>query len=59
MLVVTCPEGESVIIELPTGERIEVVILAVRDNEVRLGTDAPEHMHVIRSESLEHLANQH
>ncbi|MGD8853300.1 MAG: carbon storage regulator [Gammaproteobacteria bacterium] len=50
MLVVTRRPGESVVIELPTGERIGVAVLAVKGNQVRLGTDGPEHLPVVRSE---------
>jgi carbon storage regulator len=53
MLVVTRPQGESVVIELPAGERIVVAVLAVKGNQVRLGADAPEHLPVMRSELLE------
>jgi carbon storage regulator len=55
MLVVTRRPGESVVIELPTGERIEVVVLGIKGNQVRLGTDAPKHMPVVREELLERL----
>jgi carbon storage regulator len=58
MLVVTRREGESVVIELPTGERIEVAVLAVKGNQVRLGTEAPEHLPVVRSELLERITGQ-
>jgi len=30
--------GESVIVELPTGEQVEITILGVGRNHVRLGT---------------------
>jgi carbon storage regulator CsrA len=52
MLVVTRREGESVVIELPTGERIEIAVLAVKGNQVRLSTDAPRHLPIVRSELL-------
>jgi len=53
MLVVTRRPGESVIIELPTGELIEVTVLSVASNQVKLGTDAPPEVLVLREELLE------
>ena len=53
MLVVTRRPGESIVIELPTGELIEVVVLSVKGNQVKLGTDAPKHLPVVREELLE------
>jgi carbon storage regulator len=53
MLVVTRRPGESIVIELPTGERKKVAILAVKGNQVRLGTEAQEHLPVMRSELVE------
>jgi carbon storage regulator len=50
MLILTRCPGESVVIEPPTGERIKVVVLGIRGNQVRLGTDAPKHMPVFREE---------
>jgi hypothetical protein len=35
MLIVTRRPGESLIIELPTGEHIEVVVLGFKGNQVR------------------------
>ncbi|MGD2076281.1 MAG: carbon storage regulator [Gammaproteobacteria bacterium] len=58
MLVATRRPGESIVIELPTGERIEVAVLAVKGNQVRVGTDAPEHLPVMRSELLECAADR-
>ena len=55
MLVVTRRPGEAIVIELPTGELIEVVVLSVKGNQVKLGTDAPEHLPVVREELLERL----
>jgi len=53
MLVVTRRPGEAIIIELPTGELIEVVVLSIKGNQVKLGTDAPKHLPVVREEVLE------
>jgi hypothetical protein len=39
MLVVTRRPGESIVIELPTGELIEVTVVRVKGKQVRLATD--------------------
>jgi len=53
MLVVTRRPGESIVIELPTGELIEVLVVRINGKQVRLGTDAPKHLPVVREELLE------
>jgi sRNA-binding carbon storage regulator CsrA len=37
MLVVTRREGESILIELPSGEQIEVVVLSVKGTNWYIG----------------------
>jgi len=41
MLILTRRPGETLVIELPTGEQIKVTVLDVKGNQVRIGTDAP------------------
>jgi len=53
MLILTRRPGESLIIELPTGEQIEVTVLSIKGNQVRIGTDAPADMAIVREELLE------
>lgn len=48
MLILTRRPGETIIIETPAGERITVTVLGVRGNHVRLGTDAPEDVLIVR-----------
>ena len=55
MLVITRRPGESLIIELPTGEQIEITVLSNTSNQVRIGTDAPADMKIVREELLEKL----
>jgi len=55
MLVVTRRPGESIVIELPTGELIEVVVLSAKGHQVKPGTDAPNYLPVMREELLERL----
>ena len=50
MLILTRRPGESIIIELPTGELIQVVVLGVKGNQVRIGTEAPKEIAVHREE---------
>jgi len=49
MLVISRRDGES----LHIGPEVQVRILSVRGNQVRLGIDAPKHMAVYRSELKE------
>lgn len=55
MFVITRRPGESLIIELPTGEQIEITVLSNTSNQVRIGTDAPADMKIVREELLEKL----
>lgn len=57
ILVVTRRPGESIVIQLPTGEQIEVVVLFVKGKQVKLGTGAPQHLPVVREELLEQIEN--
>jgi carbon storage regulator CsrA len=57
MLVVTGRPGEAIVIELPTGELIEAMVVRVNGKQVRLGTDTPKHLPVVREELLERIAN--
>jgi carbon storage regulator len=52
MLVVTRRPSESLVIELPTGELVEITVLSVKGNQVKLGTNAPKHLPVVREELL-------
>ncbi|VAW72112.1 Carbon storage regulator, partial [hydrothermal vent metagenome] len=42
MLILTRRPGETITIETPTGERIQVTVLGIKGNQVRIGTDAPD-----------------
>ena len=53
MLILTRRPGEFIITELPTGERITVTVLGVKGNQVRIGTDAPDDIAIVREELLE------
>jgi carbon storage regulator len=53
MLILTRRPGESLILELPGGEQITVTVLEVKGNQVRIGTDAPGDVTIVREELLE------
>ena len=53
MLILTRRLGESLIIKLPAGEKITVTVLGIKGNQVRIGTDAPENITILREELLE------
>ena len=53
MLILTRRLGETLIIELPTGERIEVTVLGIKGNQVRIGTDAPDEISIVREELVQ------
>jgi len=55
MLILTRRPSEAIIIELPTGETIKVAVLSVKPNQVRIGTDAPDGIKVVKEELLEGL----
>lgn len=40
-------------IELPTGELIEVTVVRVKGKQVKLATDAPKYLPVVREELLD------
>jgi carbon storage regulator len=58
MLILTRRPGESIIIELPTGEQITVTVLSVKGNQVKIGTAAPDDIPIVREELLEGLQSQ-
>jgi carbon storage regulator len=53
MLILSRRPGENIITETPAGERITVTVLGVKGNQVRIGTDAPEDITIMREELLE------
>jgi len=55
MLILTRRPGETIVIETPAGERIEVAVLGVKGNQVRVGTQAPADVSIMREEMLRKL----
>ena len=58
MLILTRRVGESIIIETPASELIQVTVLGVKNNQVRIRTEAPNDISIVREELLEKLQNQ-
>lgn len=54
MLILTRRVGEKIII----GDNIEVQVVGVRGNQVRLGIHAPQNIKVNRSEVLERIKQE-
>ena len=52
-LIHTRRAGETLIIETPAGERIEVTALGLKGNQVRIGTQAPDQVTILREELAE------
>jgi carbon storage regulator CsrA len=57
MLMVTRRPGESIVIELPTGGLSEITVVRVKSKQVRLATDAPRQLPMVREELLERAEN--
>ena len=55
MLILTRRIGETIIIELPSGEQIRVLVQGVKGNQVRISTQAPDEIHIMREELLENI----
>ena len=53
MLILTRHPGETIIIETPAGERIQVVVLGVKGNQVRVGIEAPADVTILREELID------
>ena len=50
MLILTRRPGETIMIELPSGEQIQIAVLGQKGNQVRVGIDAPADMVILREE---------
>ena len=55
MLVLTRKIGESLIIQTSTGEEIEIIVLDIKGNQVKIGTEAASDVSVYREEVLERM----
>jgi carbon storage regulator CsrA len=52
MLAITRGLGETIVIELSTGERVSVVVVRIQGTQIGLAVDAPKHLPVVREELL-------
>jgi len=52
MLKISRRIGETVVLELPTGEQTDVVLLEVKGSQARLVFDAPLEVRMVREELL-------
>lgn len=50
MLILTRRPGETLIAEMPNGQTIELTILGIKGNQVRIGVEAPKDIPVHRKE---------
>ena len=55
MVILTRRPSEAIIIELPTGETIKVAVLSVKPDQVRIGTDAPGDIKIVKEELVDGL----
>jgi len=58
MLILSRKINEVLVIETPAGELIEITVLDVKGNQVRIGTSAPKDISVNREEVLERLQDE-
>ncbi len=47
MLILPRRPGETIAIETPAGGQIQVVVLGIKSNQVRIGTEAPEDVQIL------------
>lgn len=52
MLTLTRKENESIICTLPNGDEIEILIIQINGNQVRLSISAPDDVFILREELL-------
>ena len=52
MLVFTRRIGEALVIELPSGEQVEITILDAQGHRVRISAAAPQDVSIVREEAL-------
>lgn len=53
MLVLSRKKDEKILLKLKDGEQIELTVVRIDANKVRLGIEAGEHVTILRSELLE------
>lgn len=58
MLVLSRKRDEKILLRLSNGEKIELTVVRIDANKVRLGIEASESVAILRSELLELPPNQ-
>lgn len=53
MLAISRRPGESIVLQLASGEKITITVVRISGRQVRLAVDAPKQVPVVRSELLE------
>ena len=53
MLAISRRPGESVVVQLASGEKITITVVRISGRQVKLAVDAPKQVPVVRSELLE------
>lgn len=57
-LTLSRKKDESIIYELPDGQRIEVKVSSIRGDKVRIASKAPEGVRIMRAELLEPVSRE-
>ena len=50
MLVLTRTPNQSIILQLPNGDNIEVYVNDIKGQQVKIGIDAPDNVSILRDE---------
>ena len=53
MLGLTRRSGETIILETPEGDQVQITVLGVKGNHVRIGTEEPADVNIVREELLQ------
>ena len=55
MLILSRQKDESICIEYKSGKKIEVYVVSIKRNKVKLGIEAPAEVHIYRKEIYKEL----
>lgn len=53
MLVLTRKAGQSIVIKTDTGDEIEILVLNISGNQVKIGTEASNKYKILRNELMD------
>ena len=57
MLVISRKKDEVVVLQLPSGDEIDVMVTSINGSHVRLGFDLPDDVELVREELFENNSN--